>query len=177
MHQPVKEILPGIKHADGNDELQTRYGNMVHELGHDQLPMGEDWVRRVNGQERIVAACESTGEERVRVNHAFRDGSGIQAEETEKARQSTLRQTNSSSPHGNIVIGLAAHLLWLRNGKDVTSDDLENLLYDDIARDLVATDMIAARNLLRRVQAVLGEEVVNVDEVEEEGHSPVDDDR
>lgn len=74
------------------------------------------------------------------------------------------------------MLSLADHLGRLGQGEDGTGGDLDNLLENDIARNLVARDVVALGDLVGGVEAVLREQVVDVDGVEEQGEDPVDDD-
>lgn len=50
---------------------------------------------------------------------------------------------------------------------------LNDLLYDDIAEDVPSRGMVARKEFLRRVEAVLWPNVIHVYYVEEDGENPV----
>ena len=173
MHQAVEEILPCVEDEDGEEELKARDEDVVDELGAGQFPGGESGNLGLGGEEGIVSSCQGASEKRMRGSHILGEGSGIDTEEAQQTWQGTLDEAQARSPDGDVVVGLARHLWGLGEGEQSARDDLDDLMNNDIAGDLVAGDMIPAQNLVGCVETVLGEEIKDVDNVEDHGHNPV----
>lgn len=180
MHETVEEVLPRVEEEDGDKELEGRDGHVVEEAGDGHLPGskgGDDDVGCAGGgEEGIVASGESSSEEGVRGGEVLGDGRGVEAEQAEEAREGALQQAQAGGPNGDVVVVLARHLRGLSQGEKGAGGNLDDLLNNDVAGDVVSRDMVALCDFLGGVQSVLGEEVEGVDDVEEDGDDPVDGD-
>lgn len=174
MHQSVKEVLPGVENEDGNKVLQSWNEHVVDGLCNSKFPRSKGRGAGGGFRDGIVASSQSTSKERIGSRHALGDGRGIEPDKAEQTGQRTLGEADASGPDGNVIVGLANHLLGLGDGQSIARRDLDDLLDDDIAEDFEACRVVARGDFLGRVQAELGEEVEHVDAVEEERRRPVD---
>lgn len=126
-------------------------------------------------QEGVVAPSQRTGEQGVRGRHVLRYRGSVQPQESQHRRQHALRKPDARGPDGDVIVLHAGHLGGLRQRQHGGGDHLEDLLEHDVAGDFPARSEVALGDLLGRVQAVLREDVVDVDEVEEERDGPVGD--
>lgn len=176
VHQTVEEVLPGVDDGDGDKELDGGNEEVIDDLGHVHLPGSKG--RLVGGcdERGVVATSESAGQQRVRFEETLGDGGSVEAKDSQKGREDSLRNADASGPDSDVVVGLADHLGRLGHCEDGAGDDLDDLLEDDVAGDLVPGNMVALGDLLGGVQPVLGEVVTDVDGVEGQGQRPVDGD-
>lgn len=174
VHQTVEEVLPCVEDRDSGEQLHTGDDQPVDGLSDKELPSGEggdDGVRSVKqlgGEERVVASSEGAGDERVaRSRHVLGNRGGVESEQAENGGQGALGKADAGRPDGDVVLFATNGLLVVNNLEEDGHSDLDQLLDQDIASDLVARDVVALGDLLGGVKAVLGPDVVGVNEVEE----------
>lgn len=138
VHQAMQEVLPGVENEDGDEELQSGDENVVDEAGDGQFPGGENGHVGVGLEEGIVAAGDGTSEQGVSGGHVLRDGGGVETNEGEHARDGALGETHASGPDGNVIAVLANVLGRIGELEEGAGDNLDELLNDDVAGDLVA---------------------------------------
>ncbi len=122
-----------------------------------------------------MAAGEGAGQQRVGRGHVLGDGGGVEPEGAEDGGHGALGQADAGGPDGDVIALHAGGLAVLSQGEEGRGGDLDDLLDEHVAGDLVARHEVALGDLLGGVQAVLGEQVVDVDHVERHGHEPVGD--
>ena len=182
VHPAVHEILPGVENRDGNEKLDAGDHQPVHDLCQKELPRRESRDHnsaspgQLRRQERIVSPGQSSGQQRVLRRNILGQTRSVQPKNPQQGGQRPLRKPDARSPDCNVVVLLARHLLRVDDGEQRRKCHLYHLLNDDVARYLVARDVVAAANLLRCVQSVLRPNVVRVDKVKEERQQPVDED-
>lgn len=174
----MKEVLPSIKDEDSNKVLQGGNEDMVDGLCKSHLPSSEcrGSIGRASRRYGIVATSQDTGKQGIRRRHALGDGGRVETDKAEQTGQGALGKADASGPDSNVVVLLANHLLRLSDCKRISGRDLDDLLDDDIAGNLVASRVVSLGDFFRGMEAVLREEIQHVDTVEEERHDPVDDD-
>lgn len=175
VHKTVQEVLPGIENKDSDEELHARGDDMVDGLGEHHFPCDKSGLSSVRG-EGVVSSGNGTSQHWMRIGEVLGDGGGVEAEGSEENGQGALGETDAGGPDGDVVLSLARHLGRLGQRQDSAGGDLDDLLHNDIASDLVARGTIALSDFFRSVEAILREEVVDVNEVEGQGEDPVDDD-
>lgn len=180
----MEKVLPRVEDKDGHEKLQRGHEDMVDDFGERHLPAGKHGnssaaraaAAALGLEKRVVTARDRAGEQGMCLGHVLRNGRGVEPDEPEQAGDGALGQSQARRPDGNVVLVLADVLGRVGELEDGTGGDLDDLLDDDVAGDLVARGVVAAGDFLRGVQSVLGEEVEGVDEVKGERHGPVDED-
>ena len=182
VHGAVPKVLPGVEEAHGQPELEAGDQQPVDGLGDHQLPGGKgrdggarDVAEDGGGEERIVPAGQGAGQERVGGSHVLGDGGGVESERSEDGGEGALGEADTGGPDGDVIVLGAGHLARLGETQKGRRRDLDDLLDHDVPGDLVARRQVALADLLGGVQAVLREEVVDVDDVEGRRHEPVRD--
>lgn len=185
MHGPVQEVLPGVHDNDGPDELQSRDEVPIDEAGHGQLPArkgGCDHLRagveddRLR-QGRVSTTSQGSRQHRMPGGQILRQPDRVDAHQGQQAGEGPLGDADAPGPDGDIVLLLANVLRGVEIRNDEAGDGLDDLLQNDVPDDVPAGDVVPLEELRGRVQAVLGEVVVDIDVVEGQGHGPVGDDR
>lgn len=143
MHQSVKEVLPGVENGDCNKVLQSRNEDMINGFCNSKFPRSKGRRAAGGGFRGVVASSQGTSKERIGSRHALGDGGGIEPDKAEQTGQRTLGEADASGPDGNVVVGLANHLLGLGDGQSIARRHLDDLLDDDIAEDFVACRVVA----------------------------------
>lgn len=110
-----------------------------------------------------MAARQRAREQRMRGRHVLGDGGGVQAQHAQHGGQHALRQADARGPDGDVVVLHAGHLGGLGQAQHSGGDHLDDLLEDDVAGDLPARGEVALGDLVGGVEAVLGEDIVDVD--------------
>jgi hypothetical protein len=181
VHCPVPEVLPGVEDAGADPELEAGDQDPVDGFGEQQLPRrkrrdsGAGDVVEGRREERVVPASEGAGQQRVGRSHVLGDGGGVETERPEDGWERALRQADASCPDGDVIVLHACHLPGLGQGQDGDGHNLDYLLENDIPRHLPPRRQVALGDLVGRVQPVLREQVVDIDNVEEHGYDPVGD--
>jgi len=177
----VPKVLPCVEEARGHPELEAGDEHPVDGLCDQQLPSrkrrdgGPRDVAERRGEERVVPAGQGARQQRVGGSHVLGDGRGVESERSEDGGERALRQADAGRPDGHIVLLHARLLPRLGQCEEGRGRDLDYLLDDDVAGHLVPRRQVALADLLGRVQPVLREQVVDVDDVEDHGHDPVGD--
>lgn len=183
MHGPVQEVLPGVYDDDGPDELQSRDEVPVDETGHGQLPAREGGCDHLRAgveddrfrQGRVFTTGKGSREHRMS-GQILRQTNRIDAYQSQQAWKGQLGDTDAPGPDSHVVLLLTNVLGSIEIRHDQTSEGLDHLLQNDIPDDVPAGDMVPLEELRGRVQTVLREVVIDIDEVEDHGHGPVGDD-
>lgn len=163
----MEKVLPCVEDRNSDEELKPRNNELVHNLGREELPRRKASSFGLGRDERrVVSACQCTGEEWMRAQHILRDGRSVQPKQPQERGQTALGEANARRPHGNVVALLARQGSRLDRSEEACETNLDDLLDDDFAQDLEAGDVVAARDLLWGVEAVLREDVEDVDDVE-----------
>lgn len=116
VHALVPEILPGIHYTHTKPHLNAGNDHPIDRLGHQKLPCRECRHLRPRhsvergSEERIVSACQGSGDQWVRTGHVLCNRCSVQPEKAESSRKRALRQTDAGRPDGNLIV-LHARLL------------------------------------------------------------------
>lgn len=162
MHKSMQKVLPSVENENGDKELHGRDKHMVDDLGSHHFPAGKNGRRRLGAEERIVASSNGAGKHGMRRRHALGNGRGIESKNAKEARQQALGETDSCRPDSNVIFTLANELGRVGQLQDSTRGDLDYLLDDDVAGDLVACGVVAAQDFLGGMQAVLRKEIEGI---------------
>lgn len=173
VHQPVKEVLPGIENKDGDEELQRRHQDVVDGLCCHHLPLRKPRGDRLAAQEGIMTTSESAREKRMRRRHVLGNGRGVEAHDAQQSGHNTLSEADTRGPDGDVVISLSNVLWGVRQLQDGARGDLDNLLDNDISGDLISRGVVPLADLLGSMKSVLRKQVERVNDVEEQRHDPV----
>ena len=176
VHESVQKVLPSVENENSHKELHRRNKHVVDDLGRHHFPAGKDGRRGLGAEERIVASSNGAGKHGMRGRHALGNGRGVETKNAKEARQHALGETDPRRPDSNVIFTLAYVLGRVGQLQDGTRGDLDYLLDDDVAGDLVARGVVAAQDFLGRVQAVLRKEIERINEMENGRHGPVDGD-
>lgn len=92
----------------------------------------------------------------------------VDAQEEKQVRDLMLKFAQTPCPDSDIVGLFALHLWGIEVSHCKTEASLYNLLQYDIPEDFISGDSISLENLGGCVEAVLREDVVDIEDVEEE---------
>ena len=183
MHGPVPKVLPSIDNQDRQHELEHGHDNPVETPSNNNLPVGKgrnelSRAPNLDGllQPRVAATSQHAGHDGMLATQLLGPGWSVETKSTQEKRDRALSDANSLRPECNVVCLLTGHIRRLKVAEQQAEDSLDDLLEDDIAKHLVAADMVSFEQLSGRVESVLREQVVNVYDVEGERHGPVRDD-
>lgn len=156
----MEKVLPGVENEDGASKLDARNEDMVDKFGRRKFPSGKGWRLGIRS---VVTAGQRTGKKRVGWSHVLGNRGGVDAHDAQQGGQGALHQADARGPDGNVVVGTAGHLGRVKKLEHSAGRDLDDLLNEDIAGDLVSRCVVALEDLLGRVEAILRKEVEDVD--------------
>ena len=170
VHCAVQHILPGIDDDNSCRELNGRHGIPVEEACSTQLP------RSKHRQAGVTSASDDGCQSGLCCRQLGCQRRGVQAGGRQDVGNCTLSETQLLSVPGDIELCCAGGGRIVVVGEPHQGYGLDDLLQHHISKHLPTRDMIALEHLGGRVQAVLGEEVEDVNGVEYQGDDPVCDD-
>lgn len=183
MHGSVPKILPCVEDADCRSELKSRDEDPINELGDIQLPFCKGRRRHFQAvvqhnlleQLRIRAASQRSGPAGM-IGHRLGKTESIYADQSQQPRNSPLRPSDALRPERDIVLFPANHFFVIKVCQDNPGERLNDLLDDHVTKHFKARCMVSLEKFGGCMQAVLGEEVIDVDKVEEQTCNPVSND-
>ena len=100
----------------------------------------------------------------------------LNTEKEEQIRNIVLKLAQAPCPYCDIILFFANHFRRIEMSHDQAKDSLNDLLQNDIPKHLVPGGTVSFENLGRGMQAMLREDIIGVEYVEEKRDHPVSDD-
>ena len=181
VHEAVQEVLPGVYYADCEGELEGGDEEVVDCSRELQFPLREcERCCGLAGKENrlrkvwVYAAVQRAGEHGVPASQTLlRERARIHTQHPQQHRYSALHHPYPPCPDSDIVLLLSPHRRILYGSQSQPHHRLHDLLYDDIPENIPSAHVVALQHFCWSVEAVLREEIVGVDEVEEHRGHPV----
>lgn len=170
----MPKVLPSIHDANSPNELHKRDKVPKDETSQRHLPFGEGWSNSFHARlednrlshARVFPTRQSSSKHRMAApGQILGQTQCINSKQSQETRQHPLGNADALSPDSNIVFLLANTFLLIEITHGITRDCLNDLLEDDISNHVPARDMVSLENLCGCVQAVLREEIVDVDKM------------